>query len=94
MNKTRSRIVRFLVRRGPATCAQICDELQVSPSAIRRHLHLMREQGLVQNRSHRFTVHPQQVQELLRETALIFEVRVMPCEPPETMDEGRRSFSS
>ncbi|MFH5879465.1 ArsR family transcriptional regulator [Arthrobacter sp. NA-172] len=89
MNRTRSRIVRLLVRSGPATCAEICAELQVSSSVVRRHLYLMRDEGLVQNQSHRFSARPRQIRERLLEAALTFEVQVMPKEPSAAMDEGK-----
>lgn len=47
MNRTRSQIVRFLLRNGPASCSEIGSELRISSSAIRRHLALMHRAGLL-----------------------------------------------
>jgi predicted ArsR family transcriptional regulator len=78
MNRTRSRIIRFLLRNGPSTCGQIGRELRTSPSAVRRHLGLLLEAGLVQRSSTQFSASAEQVQ--LHATALeaSFQVTVMP----------------
>ncbi|PVZ60854.1 hypothetical protein C9424_00145 [Arthrobacter sp. H-02-3] len=62
MNRTRSRIIRFLLRNGPSTCSQIGRELRVSPSSVRRQLLLLRDAGLVEHSSARFRASPDRVQ--------------------------------
>jgi predicted ArsR family transcriptional regulator len=78
MNRTRSRIIRFLLRNGPSTCGQIGRELCTSTSAVRRHLGLLLDAGLVQRSSTQFSASAKQVQ--LHATALeaSFQVTVMP----------------
>ncbi|WP_370872732.1 ArsR/SmtB family transcription factor [Arthrobacter bambusae] len=49
MNRTRSQIIRFLLRNGPASCSEIGSELRISSSAIRRHLALMHRAGLLES---------------------------------------------
>ncbi len=62
MNRTRSQIIRFLLRNGPASCSEIGAELRISSSAIRRQIALMRHAGLVESTdSSRFSVSPQNV---------------------------------
>lgn len=62
MNRTRSQIIRFLLRNGPASCNEIGSALGVSSSAIRRHVVLLRCDGLVERKSvARFTARPDQV---------------------------------
>ena len=62
MNRTRSQIIRFLLRNGPASYNEIGSALGVSSSAIRRHVVLLRCAGLVERKSvARFTARPDQV---------------------------------
>ncbi|WP_159802852.1 winged helix-turn-helix domain-containing protein [Arthrobacter zhaoguopingii] len=76
MNQTRSRVVRFLLRNGPSTCGQISHGLSASPSAIRRQLGLLRDAGLVQHSSPRFSASAEQVR--LHTAALEASFHVMP----------------
>jgi predicted ArsR family transcriptional regulator len=78
MNRTRSRIIRFLLRNGPSTCGQIGRELSASPSTIRRQLGLLTEAGLVRRSSAQFSASAEQVE--LRAAALeaSFQVTIMP----------------
>ena len=82
MNRTRSRIVRFLLRNGPSTCGQIGGELHASPSNVRRHLHLLRDAGLVQHSSAKFSASPEHVQRHAGALAASFQVCVMPPQGP------------
>ncbi|XAS65435.1 winged helix-turn-helix domain-containing protein [Pseudarthrobacter sp. So.54] len=78
MNRTRSRIIRFLLRNGPSTCGQIGRELCASPSAIRRQLGLLTEAGLVQRSSTQFSASAEQVQLHAAALNASFQVTVMP----------------
>ncbi|KRE72645.1 helix-turn-helix domain-containing protein [Arthrobacter sp. Soil762] len=62
MNRTRSRILRFLIRNGPSTCGQIGDELGQSYSGIRRQLDLLCDARLVTHSAGRFQASPERVQ--------------------------------
>ncbi|WP_350224975.1 helix-turn-helix domain-containing protein [Arthrobacter sp. efr-133-TYG-120] len=77
MNKTRSRIVRFLVRNGPATCTEISTKLQAPSSTIRRHLNLLRRAGLVQRTYGEFGASREQVQDQIDDLAASFRRTVM-----------------
>jgi predicted ArsR family transcriptional regulator len=46
--RTRDRVARLLLARGPVTAAEIGTELGLSPAAIRRHLDAMLADGLVE----------------------------------------------
>jgi predicted ArsR family transcriptional regulator len=85
MNRTRSRIIRFLLRNGPSTCGQIGSELQASPSSIRRHLDLLREAGLVQHSSALFSTSPEHVQRHASAIEASFQTTVMPHSFPTPM---------
>lgn len=86
MNRTRSRIIRFLLRNGPSTCGQIGSELCASPSAVRRHLGLLRDAGLVQQSSAQFSVSPEHVQRQAGALAASFHVSVMPSQYRDPMN--------
>lgn len=78
MNRTRSRIIRFLLRNGPSTCGQIGSELGASSSAIRRQLGLLTDAGLVQRSSTQFSASAEQVQLNAAALEASFQVTVMP----------------
>jgi DNA-binding transcriptional ArsR family regulator len=44
---TRRKIIEMLAREGALTATEICEEFQVSPSAISQHLKILREANLV-----------------------------------------------
>ncbi len=48
--RTRDRVTRLLLERGPATAAELGDALGLSPAGIRRHLDAMAADGLVVSR--------------------------------------------
>ncbi|WP_414004304.1 winged helix-turn-helix domain-containing protein [Pseudarthrobacter sp. IC2-21] len=86
MNKTRSRIVRFLLRNGPSSCGTIGTNLHTSPSNVRRHLHLLRDAGLVQHSSAKFSASPEHVQRYVGALAAGFHVSVMPPQGPVSIN--------
>jgi len=61
MNRTRSQIIRFLLRNGPATRRQIGDGVGASPSSVRRQLGILRDAGLVKGSAGQFAASPHQV---------------------------------
>ncbi|MHA7220975.1 helix-turn-helix domain-containing protein [Arthrobacter sp. RHLT1-20] len=87
MNRTRSRIIRFLLRNGPSTCSEIGSALHASPSAIRRQLGLLLDAGLVQHSSAQFSASPEQVQLHASALAASFQVSVMPSQCPAPMKQ-------
>ena len=78
MNRTRSQIVRFLLKNGPSTCSEIGTELQASQSTIRRQLYLLGNAGLVRRTSSQFAASPEQVQRQIDALAATFHRTVMP----------------
>ncbi|EFC82318.1 metalloregulator ArsR/SmtB family transcription factor [Parafrankia sp. EUN1f] len=45
--RTRDRVVRLLLERGPSTAADLSQELGLSPAAVRRHLDAMTSDGTI-----------------------------------------------
>ena len=78
MNRTRSQIIRFLLRNGPSTCGQIGTGLRASPSTIRRQLTLLCRAGLVQRSSNQFDASAEQVQRQVEALADSFSAQIMP----------------
>jgi predicted ArsR family transcriptional regulator len=78
MNRTRSQIIRFLLRNGPSTCGQIGTGLRASQSTIRRQLTLLGRAGLVQRSSDQFDASAEQVQRQVEAFAESFSAQIMP----------------
>jgi predicted ArsR family transcriptional regulator len=78
MNRTRSQIIRFLLRNGPSTCGQIGTGLRASSSTIRRQLTLLVRAGLVQCSSNQFDASAEQVQRHVEALADSFSAQIMP----------------
>ncbi|HET8613918.1 MAG TPA: metalloregulator ArsR/SmtB family transcription factor [Actinomycetales bacterium] len=51
--RTRDRVARAVLEDGPVTASAIADQLGVTPAAVRRHLDLLAEEGLVAARDPR-----------------------------------------
>lgn len=47
MNRTRSRLIRYLIAHGPATCNEVAAALTLSASSVHKHLSLLCEAGVV-----------------------------------------------
>jgi predicted ArsR family transcriptional regulator len=86
MNRTRSQIIRFLLRNGPSTCGQIGTGLRASPSTIRRQLTLLGRAGLVQRSSNQFDASAEQVQRQVEALAESFSAQIMPTASPSPMN--------
>jgi DNA-binding Lrp family transcriptional regulator len=85
MSRTRSRIIRFLLRNGPSSCGQIGIHLDMSPSNVRRHLDLLRDAGLVQHSSATFSASPEHVKRHFEALAARFQYTVMPSDRLDPM---------
>ncbi|WP_430929491.1 ArsR family transcriptional regulator [Pseudarthrobacter sulfonivorans] len=48
MNRTRSRLLHFLSKRGPSTSQQISEGIGLSPSAVRKQLSALVSSGCVE----------------------------------------------
>lgn len=79
MNRTRSRIIRFLLRNGPSTCSEIGSALGLSSPAIRRHVVMLHCAGLVERMPvARFTACPDHVLGEIETMAVTFAGEVKP----------------
>ena len=47
MNRTRSRLIRYLITHGPANCSEITAALTLSASTVRKQLSVLCEAGVV-----------------------------------------------
>jgi predicted ArsR family transcriptional regulator len=86
MNRTRSQIIRFLLRNGPSTCGEIGNELQSSLASTRRQLKRLHEAGLVQRSSAQFNASPELVQRHVEALAASFRSTVMLSDRPASMN--------
>ena len=50
---TRERVARAILVRGPSTAAELADELDLTPAAVRRHLDHLAEDGTLEGRERR-----------------------------------------
>jgi len=50
---TRARVARSILEHGPSTAAVLADRLGLTPAAVRRHLDVLGEQGVVTSREQR-----------------------------------------
>ncbi|WP_428982361.1 helix-turn-helix domain-containing protein [Paenarthrobacter aromaticivorans] len=83
MNRTRTQILRFLIRRGPATRTILASELQTSKATIRRHLMLLELAGLVHDLDgERFAARPALIESQLIDLADQYSLQMPPTTPP------------
>lgn len=54
---TRERVVRSVLANGPSTARQLADRLDLTPAAIRRHLTVLTDQGVLDSREERVYGH-------------------------------------
>ncbi|MFJ6536792.1 helix-turn-helix domain-containing protein [Paenarthrobacter sp. NPDC091711] len=87
MNQTRTQILRFLIRSGPATRNVLASELQTSKATIRRHLMLLESAGLVHDLDgERFAARPALIESQLIDLADQYSVQMPPTTPPPVQD--------
>lgn len=87
MNRTRTRILRVLFIKGPATCTELSSELRLSLSAIRRHLNLLTAVGLVERiPAGRFRACPEKVRGEAEAVSATYLSGVMPPGTPPIKD--------
>ncbi|WP_373427721.1 helix-turn-helix domain-containing protein [Arthrobacter sp. B2I5] len=73
MNQTRSRLIRYLIIHGPATCREVAAALTVSAASVRKHLSLLCEAGLVILGSGKYKARPDMVERELADLAATFQ---------------------
>ncbi|MFI2563551.1 helix-turn-helix domain-containing protein [Paenarthrobacter sp. NPDC018779] len=87
MNRTRTQILRILIRSGPASRTVLASELQTSKNNIRRHLKLLESAGLVNDLDgERFSAQPSVIESQLIELAEQYSVQMPPTTPPFVQD--------
>ncbi|WP_434326526.1 winged helix-turn-helix domain-containing protein [Paenarthrobacter nicotinovorans] len=83
MNRTRTQILRFLIRSGPTTCTVLASELRTSMATIRRHLLMLQSAGLVQDlEGDSFSARAALVESQLMDLAAQFSVQTPPTTAP------------
>lgn len=55
--RTRDAVARLILECGPATAADLAEQLELSPAAVRRHLDALVAEGLLEEREPRITAH-------------------------------------
>ncbi|MFC0455447.1 ArsR/SmtB family transcription factor [Arthrobacter liuii] len=73
MNRTRSRLLSFLVAHGPASCGEVSRALGLSQSTVRRQMALLRGAGVVRSEAGTFTAQVDQVERQFRELSAKFQ---------------------
>jgi predicted ArsR family transcriptional regulator len=73
MNRTRSRLIRYLITHGPATCPEVAAALTISASSVRKHLSLLCEAGIVILGSGTYMARPDMVERELADLASTFQ---------------------
>ncbi|AUZ34424.1 hypothetical protein C3B78_08140 [Arthrobacter sp. PGP41] len=73
MNRTRSRLIRYLITHGPATCREVAAALTISASSVRKHLSLLCEAGIVILGSEKYEAQPDEVERELTDLAATFQ---------------------
>lgn len=72
MNRTRSKIIRFLVAHGPATCHEVAAAFAESVASLQKHLNLLRQADIVTLESGRYDARRDEIERQLAEVAATF----------------------
>jgi predicted ArsR family transcriptional regulator len=75
MNRTRSRLIRYLIAHGPASCSGVAAALNISASTVRRHLTLLCEAGIIVPGTGTYSARPDDVKRELDDLAASFDQR-------------------
>lgn len=73
MNRTRSKIIRFLIVHGPATCHEVAAALDRSVPSLRRHLNLLCHAGVLMLASGQYRAQPDEIERQLAELSAGFQ---------------------
>ncbi|MFE4198097.1 ArsR family transcriptional regulator [Paenarthrobacter sp. NPDC056912] len=83
MNRTRSQILRFLIRSGPSTTGVLASGIQASRATIRRHLLILESAGYIQALAdERYSAHASLVECQLIDLAAQYSVQMPPTTVP------------
>ncbi|MEW1947708.1 helix-turn-helix domain-containing protein [Pseudarthrobacter sp902506025] len=83
MNRTRSRLLRFLIAHGPASCGVASLALGLSQSTVRRQIMLLCEAGLVSPLAGSFSAQVEQIKEQIQELSAGFHCPVTDLRSPD-----------
>jgi predicted ArsR family transcriptional regulator len=75
MNRTRTRLIRYLIAYGPASCTEIAAALNMSASAVRRHLALLCEAGIIVPGTGTYSVRTDEIKRELDDLAASYSQR-------------------
>ncbi|WP_456509057.1 winged helix-turn-helix domain-containing protein [Arthrobacter sp. TE12232] len=75
MNRTRSRLIRYLIAHGPASCSEVAAALDISPSSVRRHITLLCESGIIIPGAGTYSAQPDEIKRELDDLAASFSQR-------------------
>jgi predicted ArsR family transcriptional regulator len=75
MNRTRSRLIRYLIAHGPASCSELAAALNMSASSVRRHLTLLCEAGIIVPETETFIARADHIKRELDDLAASFGQR-------------------
>ena len=73
MNRTRSRLIRYLITHGPATCPEVAAALNLSDSSVRKHLTLLCEADILTLGSGTYRARADQIERQLADFAATFQ---------------------
>ena len=73
MNRTRSRLIRYLITHGPATRNEVAAALTLSASSVHKHLSLLCEAGVVILGSGTYKARPDEIERELADLAATFQ---------------------
>jgi len=83
MNRTRSRLLRFLVAHGPASCKDTSKALGLSQSTVRRQTLLLCDEGLISPVAGTFIAEVDQIKKQLQELSAGFQCPVTELRNPD-----------
>jgi DNA-binding Lrp family transcriptional regulator len=72
MNRTRSRLIRYLIAHGPASCSEVAAALNMSASSVRRHITLLCEAGIIIPGTGTYSARPDDIKRQLDHLAASF----------------------
>ena len=84
MNRTRSRLLRFLIAHGPASCGDASLALGLSQSTVRRQIMLLCDAGLISPLAGTFSAQVDQIEKQLQELSARFQSPVTDLMNPAT----------
>lgn len=73
MNRTRSRLLRFLIAHGPTSCEDVSLALGLSQSTVRRQIMLLCDAGLICPLAGTFNAEVDQIEKQLQDLAARFQ---------------------